>query len=400
MDYPIDLLKDEELATRLISYFSAEHLETIARSSRFVERSTSRLTGQNFLMLNVFDKANGKERSLTNQCDYLEEYFSLKMSKQGLDERYNTFAVKFMQSCYEHLLSEVLQDYSVEKSLAIPTVFKSIELADATSFKIPDFLETFYKGGGGVKASIKLQHRYNLLKGESISTKIVSGNENDSLFLPDLDPILEQDCLYIKDLGYFKLAHLAKIASADGYFLSRFRALTACFTEKDGQFTAISLQDVVKQPKYDAIYLGSGKDKLKVRMVIEPASSESTFKRLAKVRKSASTHHKQVQDDTLFLCYYNIYITNIEAADLSIGWIHLVYALRWQIELLFKIWKSLFEIDEIKKMSIFRFECYIYGRLIAILLTQKIENLFKERVWEEDEVELSDYKCIAILKKT
>ena len=103
MDYPIDLVKDGELAARLSTYFSSEHLETIARNSRFVERSTSRLTGQNFLMLNVFNKENGKDRSLTSQCDYLEEHFSLKMSKQGLDERYNTYAVKFMQSCYEHL---------------------------------------------------------------------------------------------------------------------------------------------------------------------------------------------------------------------------------------------------------------------------------------------------------
>ena len=400
MDYPIDLLKDEELATRLNSYFSTAHLETIARSSRFVERSTSRLTGQNFLMLNVFDKENGKERSLTSQCDYLEDHFSLKMTKQGLDERYNTYAVKFMRSCYERLLSEVLQDYSVEKSLVIPTVFKSVELADATSFKIPDFLETFYKGGGGVKASIKLQHRYNLLKGESISTKIVSGNENDKLFLPDIDPFIEADCLHIKDLGYFKLGHLDKIARAGGYFLSRFKALMTCYVKENDQFVQVMLKDLVNQSEHPVIYLGSYKDKLKVRMIIEPASAQSTIKRLAKVKKSASTHHTQVQDETLFLCHYNIYITNIEAADLSIEWIHLLYALRWQIELLFKIWKSLFEIDEVKKMSIFRFECYIYGRLIAILLTQKVENLFKERVWEEDEVELSDYKCLAILKKT
>ena len=399
MNYPIDLVKDGELAARLSTYFSSEHLETIARNSRFVERSTSRLTGQNFLMLNVFNKENGKDCSLTSQCDYLEEHFSLKMSKQGLDERYNTYAVKFMQSCYDHLLDEVLRDYGAEKAIVIPTVFKSIELTDATSFKIPDFLETFYKGGGGVKASIKLQHRYNLLKGESIGTKIVSGNENDKLFLADLEPVIEADCLYIKDLGYFKLGHLDKIARANGYFLSRYKALTNCFIKEGDKFVEVSLQDLVKHNEYAAVYLGKD-TKLKVRMIIEPASAQSTAKRLAKVKKSALTHHSQVQDDTLFLCYYNIYITNIGAKDLPLPWIHLVYALRWQIELLFKTWKSLFEIDEIKKMNIFRFECYIYGRLIAILLTQKVENLFKERVWEEDEAELSDYKCLMILKKT
>jgi hypothetical protein len=72
MEYPLDLEIDVTLSERLNNYFSYDNLEKIARESRFVERSTSRLTGQNFLMLNIFNEENGKESSLTTMCDYLE----------------------------------------------------------------------------------------------------------------------------------------------------------------------------------------------------------------------------------------------------------------------------------------------------------------------------------------
>ncbi len=364
MEYPIDLGTDEDLAKQLEAFFSKDSLEKLARQTRFVERSTSRLTGQNFLMLNVFNQENGKKSSLSDLCDILEDDFGIQMTKQSLDERYNTFAVKFIQACYEQLLCRVMRSAMGEKVQA--PLFTKIELTDATSFKIPEHLSVFYPGGGGVKSSIKIHHRYDLLQGESTATKIVSGNENDVLYLKDIDARLEKGCLYIKDLGYSKLSHFKKIDAAGSYFLSRFKSLTNCYIKKEGAFVEVSIRDLVKQKEHEEIYLG--KEKLKVRMVIDTMPEETIAKRLAKVKRTASTNHSEVQDETLFLCYYNVYITNIKSEQLPIAWIRIFYALRWQIELIFKAWKSLFEIDEIKKMSIFRFECYIYGRLMAILL--------------------------------
>jgi Transposase DDE domain len=400
MEYPLDLEIDVTLSERLNNYFSYDNLEKIARESRFVERSTSRLTGQNFLMLNIFNEENGKESSLTTMCDYLEEHFSIQMTKQSLDERYNTYSVKFMKMCYETLISQVLQSYTTEKSTTRPLIFSQIELTDATSFKIPDHLSVFYKGGGNVEASIKIHHRYNLLQGERAATKIVSGNENDALYLEDINTQIAEGCLYLKDLGYYKLGHLKKIDTAKGYFLSRFRSLTNCFIKREGEFHSISIQELSKQKEHTEIYLGKGKEKVKVRMVIEPMPEETIEKRLIRAKTASKKQYAQIQDETLFLCYYNVYITNIESQHLPLEWIRFFYALRWQIELIFKAWKSLFEIDEVKKMSIFRFECYIYGRLMAIFLSEKVQNLFKDYLWEDQELEISNYKSFSILKKT
>lgn len=45
-----------------------------------------------------------------------------------------------------------------------------------------------------------------------------------------------------------------------------------------------------------------------------------------------------------------------------------LYSLRCQIEILFKTWKSFFEIDECKNIKRKRLEYHLYGQLIGILL--------------------------------
>ncbi|EHL75611.1 hypothetical protein HMPREF1015_02761 [Bacillus smithii 7_3_47FAA] len=77
---------------------------------------------------------------------------------------------------------------------------------------------------------------------------------------------------------------------------------------------------------------------------------------------------------------------------------HELYSLRWQVELLFKGWKSLFDLDRVKKMKKERFECHLYGTLIAILVTQTL--LFQaRRYWHQREgIEISEWKALNILQ--
>lgn len=58
-------------------------------------------------------------------------------------------------------------------------------------------------------------------------------------------------------------------------------------------------------------------------------------------------------------------MTNTPETYLKNENIHGLYSLRWQIEILFKTWKSMFHIDQCKTIKTERFECHIYGQLIA-----------------------------------
>ena len=46
--------------------------------------------------------------------------------------------------------------------------------------------------------------------------------------------------------------------------------------------------------------------------------------------------------------------------------IHELYRLRWQIELLFKTWKSDLEVDKMKKVKIERWLCHFYLQSIVL----------------------------------
>ena len=137
---------------------------------------------------------------------------------------------------------------------------------------------------------------------------------------------------------------------------------------------------------------------------------EVAQKRLKKYKAKQNNQSKkgrqhQTSDFKKELAHYNIFITNTPQELLKGNQIYQFYRLRWQIEsagvpVLFKIWKSLFEIDKIGKMSIARFECYLYGKLIAILLGGYIQNLFNEFVEKKIDFELSEWKAYKILKKT
>ncbi|HDR7867440.1 MULTISPECIES: transposase [Bacillus] len=77
---------------------------------------------------------------------------------------------------------------------------------------------------------------------------------------------------------------------------------------------------------------------------------------------------------------------------------HSLYSLRWQIEILFKTWKSFFEIDECKNIKRERLECHLYGQLIGILLCSSTMFQMRQFLLEKTNQELSEYKAIYMIK--
>ena len=59
---------------------------------------------------------------------------------------------------------------------------------------------------------------------------------------------------------------------------------------------------------------------------------------------------------------------------------------------MFKIWKSIFNIDNVKNVKMERFKCFLYGRLIALLLSSSIVFTSRDIVYEEDSKEISELK--------
>ncbi len=400
-------VSEEEVLSRLASLFDEQALEQLARQSRFIERSTSRLSGWMFLQLHLLMESNGQEFSLSQMCEELFERHGVVMSKQSLDERFNTFAVRFMRQCFNTVFEQVL-GYRTETM--VHPVFERVLLTDATSFQLPAHLAAFYQGNGGDNgpAGIKIHQQYDLLSGSVRQLEVRDGKESDVKVLQDFDYSQVEQQLHLLDLGYFKIDHLQALDEAGGYFISRYKTGVTLYSRQDEVYQPINwvelLDKVATYITLPELYLGQGPEKLPVRLIIERVPEAVATRRRHKQKRKVANKSKKARYPAYgtsalkeLLINYNIFITNTTHEQLTNEQVQLYYRLRWQIELLFKIWKSVLELDKIGKMSIFRFECYLYSRLVVLLLSTQVANMLKS-VAEQD-FELSEWKAMRYLKK-
>ena len=105
-----------------------------------------------------------------------------------------------------------------------------------------------------------------------------------------------------------------------------------------------------------------------------------------------------MKDKSKQLMGMNVYITNTPSKEVPTYYVHSLYSLRWQIEILFKTWKSFFEIDECKTIKKERLECHLYGQLIGILLCSSTMFQMRQLLLEKKKKELSEYKAIYMIK--
>jgi hypothetical protein len=353
-----------------------------------------------FLMLNVLELSLHPADSLQDQCNWLSAHFGIDLKKQSLDERYNTYGVAFLKNCLHEVLSKWLLS---QKPPGLGGSFGRILLRDSTSWQLPASLSEFYpsKDSSKTGASIKLDYSLDYLTGQVEQLVLTSGRQSDSGVNNEHELELYGNDLLIRDLGYWNIRQLTKYHQAGIYFLSRLKSDASLSKQMpDGQWQDVEIENLLPEnQEYLCHQLGLGNKKMPVRVCVERVPDQVREQRLEKLSKLAKSQKWNLSERRVMLCGYNLYVTNASQEQLPDSLMRFLYGVRWQIELVFKAWKSVLEIDQVKPMSIFRFECMLYGRLILILINNKLQSEFKAYPVEVEDFELSEFKAIKTLKK-
>ncbi|MGH0523090.1 IS4 family transposase [Bacillus sp. PF5] len=403
-------------AQEVQSFLSPNILRNLARDVGFVQR-TSKYQAKDLVALCVWMSQNVAKTSLTQLCSCLEASTEVLISPEGLNQRFNATAVQFLQQLLAELLNQKL---SSTKLISSPytSIFKRIRILDSTAFQLPDVFSSVYPGAGGCShtAGVKIQLEYDLLSGQFLHIHTGSGKQHDRTYGSLCAPTVAANDLCIRDLGYFHLKDLQYIQDKKAYYISRIKSNTRIYQKnstpdyfQDGrikkgtEYIQIDMEVLMNslQPGqtceiFDA-FVGMT-DKVPTRVIVHRLTKEQQQKRLQDQTVREKKKGMKYSPRSKRLSGINVYMTNTPTDIVPMGQVHDWYSLRWQIEILFKTWKSFFHIHHCKKIKRERLECHLYGQLIAILLCSSIMFQMRKLLLTKKKQELSEYKAIYMIK--
>jgi Transposase DDE domain len=341
--------------------------DRVARECDFVRR-VRKLTGSGFAQAVVFTWL-GEPDASQSSLQGVAASVGLNRSRQGLDQRFTPQAAEFLR----RLLADAATRL-IDSKVVIPLLdrFTVVEVRDSSTIALPDELAAVYRGGrsgttSGEKAALKLTLALDLRSGSLRGPELGAGRAADLSFgLATADP--PGGGLALADLSYFSLEKFRSWGLAGAYWLSRLKVRTAVY---DGQERRLALLAVLRAAgDHDVdldVHLGSGQ-RLACRLIAHRVPAEVARLRRRRLREKGQRRGEPVSALALALADWTILVTNVPGALLSVEEALALARMRWQIELVFKRWKSGGGIDRWRSRCPQKVLCGVYGKLLAMVV--------------------------------
>jgi hypothetical protein len=364
-----------QLVPKLQTFFT-QTADTIARKTKFVQRE-SKMTGAIFLQSVVFGFEEQPDACLTELIGMSDD-LGVSITKQGLHDRMQR-AVPFLREMFEHSLQLFRHDLPLEA--AVLKQFKGIFITDSTVITLPQALQAEFPGcgGSGADAAVKLQLTFELLCGTMDTVDFQAGRTPDQRYTGHMQAI-QRGALYMSDLGYFVVKRFQQIDEQQAYFLSRFDLQTAIFDpQTEERLDLLAWLRTQTDPCLETEWLVGATEKLRCRMIVVKLPQEVADRRRQKAQETARRKGRTLSPRHLELLGWNIYITNVPAMMLTLHQILVMYSVRWQVELIFKVWKSQCALDRVAGHRRERILTELYAKLIGVAVSHCTVSLGRTR---------------------
>jgi hypothetical protein len=377
--------------------FSSEHVNEIAVQHGFKKRNR-KMKPEDFIALCALHNEETGVKSLSQLCATLYDVKKVNITEEALNQRFNQQAVDFLTAIFHSLFQKQLSD-TLLKIQTLP--FHRIRILDSTGFKTPtDDPDTGYQGCA--QSALKIQVEYEMKQGQFLHLDIRNGKEHDATYAGAVLNTIKPGDLLLRDLGYFSLEGLEAIHQRGGYYISRVKHNVKIYFTQDPSEAPKCAEDFMNDlapgetMEVHDVYI-SQKRIPQPRLILyrltekQERAREEKWNQRQKKMKHTSKHR---QTHPIYA-----YITNTSAQDIGKESVYPLYSLRWQIEILFKVWKSIFRIHRIKKMKKERLDCHLYGTLISILISSTITFTIRNLLYQKERKEISEYKAMYMVKE-
>ncbi|MCB0439707.1 MAG: IS4 family transposase, partial [Mangrovimonas sp.] len=370
--------KTKRIRDGFVSIFNPLELDTLAKKTGFIKKR-GELTAIAFVYIVSFGFLGNGQIALSYLTVGLSKHFNISISPQALSKRINSLgSVKLLKATLNKLLEIQLELGLKNKFSETFSMFTGVFLQDSSQCELNEMLSKPFKGsGGGASTSaLKLDFIYDIANLLVRGMKLSSGSTNDQTNTKEILKYIKSGSLVLRDLGYFTVDVLKCIEGKGAYYLSRLSIKMNVYLNKDDKDPVNIVQHLKmlksqgQDPSSIKVYIGKN-ERFETRLVAEKVPKKVIEQRKARYRKDRK---KTPSNSYIEWCGYSIFITNIPEGMFSGAMILALYKIRWQIELVFKNFKSNLEIDVLKGTNKHRIETLVYGKLITIVTLFIIQN--------------------------
>jgi len=353
---------------------------TLARETGFVQRQR-KLTGSTFAQMMVFGAASNPCPTYTDWTQAAARA-GTTLTPQGIDQRFTPEAAHFLYALLQRLVACVVTTCTPE---VVPLLqrFAGVFIKDSTVISLPKALATLWQGAGdstGSTAAVKLQVRWNFSTGQLEGPTLQPARCHDRATPYTVDD-LPAGSLEVADLGYFCLEELHAKQALGQYFVCRYKVGTAVFTETGEPLDLLKWLAQVETVGECRVLLGA-QARLPVRVIAFRLSEASVNRARRRLREYARKKGKQPTQARLSLTPWLVVVTNVPEAVLSAQEVGVLARVRWQVEILFRVWKSCFRVDECCSRNVWRVLCELYAKLMGVVLWHWLLLVWRGGVWD------------------
>ena len=339
-----------------------EDADRLGRESGFIQRQR-KLTGASFAQALVFGWQANAQASLEELCQSAR-ICGVEISPQGLQERLNSKqAAEFLKQLLERSLSYLVRSERAE--IEFLEQFAGVYVQDSTALSLPSELSEVWPGNGnqmGKNATLKVQTIFDYQQGE-LGLTLAPGRQHDCP-LQRVD--LPKGALRLADLAYFKVTVLQRLNQGQVWWLSRLPARVGIW--ENGQVVNIATWLAQQHQQSLDVTVQLTAQRFSCRLIANRVPAKVAQQRRQQVIEAAKSRPHQLRPETLALCDWTVIVTNLPPDRLFPEEALILLRLRWQIELIFKLWKQAMAFDHWPSQNPYYILCAVYAKLLAVVI--------------------------------
>jgi hypothetical protein len=269
--------------------------------------------------------------------------------------------------------------------------FKGVYLQDSTTIPLPASLRREWQGNGnqtGASAALKVQTVLDYQQGQ-LRLQLVHARQHDC---PLQTTDLPRGALRLADTGYFKVTAFQDLNQRGVAWVARIPASVGVWHSDQvvslATWLAHQEQAVLDTP------LELTAQRLACRFIAVRVPQAVAQQRRERALATAKDRGKSLRPETLALCEWTVIATNLPPHRLTVDDALLLLRLRWQLELIFKLWKQTHALHHWHSARPTQVLCELYAKLLLIVIQHWLLLL---GCWDVPQRSL--FKAVQVLRK-